>query len=367
MNSQINDFVHEALRRGISREDITRGLLKGGWTQKEIHAALDAFVDSDLPLPVPRKHVSGSAKEAFLFLVLFSALYTMVFGLGSTLFDLINIYLPDPGETVVRWIRSLRYGIASVIVSFPIFLFMNRLIVRETLQNPGQRISPVRRWLTYLTLFVASVSIVTDLISLIVRFLSGDLTLRFSLKVLIVAALAGIVFIHYLRDLRRDEMAPSIEQPSGKSGRIAYAVMILAVLGILGFGFWTAGSPMKARLYAQDNQRISDLANICRRVQQYYKNMGVLPQSLSDCDINPDTFINQKKDRVTGNAYSYRIIDATHFEVGAVFDLPTPADGPKAAVGYIAGTGTGEPGFWDHGSGRKTFTVDATRVNPGRN
>ena len=204
MNSQINDFVNEALRRDVSREEITRGLLKGGWTQKEIHTALDAFVDSDLPLPVPRKRVSGSAKEAFLFLVLFSALYTMVFGLGSALFDLINIYLPDPGETVARWIGSLRYGIASVIVSFPIFLFMNRLIVRETLQNPGQRISTVRRWLTYLTLFVASVSIVTDLISLIVRFLSGDLTLRFSLKVLIVAVLAGIVFIHYLRDLRRE-------------------------------------------------------------------------------------------------------------------------------------------------------------------
>lgn len=367
MNSQINDFVHEALRRGVSREDITRGLLKGGWTQKEIHAALDAFVDSDLPLPVPRKRVSGSAKEAFLFLVLFSALYTMAFGLGSVLFNLINIYLRDSAETVRLLIPLLRYGMASVIVSFPIFLFMNRLIARDAQRNPGQRISPVRRWLTYLTLFVASASIVADLISLIVRFLSGDLTLRFGLKVLVVAVLAGIVFIHYLRDLRQDEVALSMEQPSGKSGRIAYALMIAAVLGILGFGFWTAGSPMKARLYAQDNQRISDLANICRRVQKYYQNKGVLPQSLSDCDISPDTFINQKTDRVTGNAYLYRVSHATQFEIGAVFDLPTPPDGPGTPVGYIPGTGIAGPGFWDHGSGRKTFTVDATRVNLGRN
>ena len=143
--------------------------------------------------------------------------------------------------------------------------------------------------------------------------------------------------------------------------------MILAVLGILGFGFWTAGSPMKARLYAQGNQRISDLANISRRVQMYYQNKGVLPQSLSDCDISPNTFITQKTDRVTGNTYLYRIIDATHFEIGAVFDLPTPVDGPKAAVGYIPGTGAGGPSFWDHGVGRKTFTVDASRVNLGRN
>lgn len=367
MNSQINDFVHEALRHGVSREDITAGLLKGGWTLKEITAALDAFVECDLPLPVPKKRVSGSAKEAFLFLMLFSALYTMVFALGSVLFDLINISLPMPGEISTRWIVSLRYGIASVVVSFPIFIFMSRVITRESLRNPGQRISPVRRWLTYLTLFIASASIVGDLISLVVRFLSGDLTLRFGLKVLVVAVLAGSVLYHYLRDLRRDEVAPSSEYRSPKSAKIVFAVLIMAVLIVIGFGFWTAGSPVKARLYARDSQRVGDLANIVRRVQTFYGNKGVLPQTLSDCDASPVTFIDQKADRVTGNAYLYRVVDATHFEVGATFDLPTPADGPKAPAGSIPGTGMGDPGFWNHGAGRITFSVDATRINPGRN
>jgi hypothetical protein len=283
------------------------------------------------------------------------------------LFNLINIYMPDPGETTWRWVTSLRYGIASVVVSFPIFLFMDRLISRETQRNPGQRISPVRRWLTYLTLFVASASMVVDLVTLIVRFLSGDLTLRFGLKVLIVAVLAGVVFIHFLRDLRQDERAPSVEHPSRKPGRTAYAVLISAVLVIIVFGFWTAGSPMKARLHVQDNQRITDLANISRNVQLYFRNQGVLPGKLSDCDVNPETFINQKTDRVTGNAYLYRVIDDTHFEVGAVFDLPTPEDGPKAPVRSAPGITIGDPGFWDHGAGRHTFTVDATRQNPGRN
>ena len=367
MNSQINDFVQEALRRGVLRQDIAQGLLKGGWTQKEINAALDAFVECDLPLPVPRKRVSGSAKEAFLFLMLFSALYTMVFALGSVLFDLINISLPKPGELSTRWIASLRYGIASVVVSLPIFIFMSRVIAGESRRNPGQRISPVRRWLTYLTLFIASASIVTDLISLIVRFLSGDLTLRFGLKVLVVAVLAGSVLFYYLRDLRRDEVAPSSEHRSPRSAKIVFAVLIAAILMVVGYGFWTAGSPAKARLYAQDNQRISDLADICRRVQLYYQNKGNLPQTLSECDISPETFINQKTDRVTGNAYLYRVVDVTHFEVGAVFDLPTPPDGPGVSLGYIPGTGIAGPGFWDHGAGRKTFTVDATRINMRRN
>jgi hypothetical protein len=361
MNSQINDFVHEALLRGVSREEISQSLIKGGWTMKEINTALNGFVDCDLPIPVPRKRVSSSAKDTFLFLMLFSSLYTMVFALGSVLFDLINIYMPDPGESLMRWIVSLRYGIASVVVSFPIFLFMNRVIGRETLRNPGQRISPVRRWLTYLTLFVASASLVTDMISLIVRFLSGDLTLRFVLKVVIVAILAGIVLFYYLRDLRRDEIAPSAEYVSTRSSKIVFAVLVLTVLAIIGFGFWSSGSPVKARLYAQDSQRTSDLASISRRVQTYYVNKGVLPQSLDACDISPDTFITQKTDRVTGQPYGYRVIDPTHFEVGAVFDLPSQPARLQKTAGPSSGYGIANSGFWRHDSGRCTFTVDATR------
>jgi hypothetical protein len=361
MNSQITDFVHDALLRGVSREDINQVLLKGGWTPKEIKAAMEVFVECDLPIPVPRKRVSSSAKEAFLFLMLFSTLYTAVFALGAVLFDLININLPDPGEAVLRWIGSLRFGIASVVVSFPIFLLISRVIVRENLRNPGQRISPVRRWLTYLTLFVASASIVTDLITLIVSFLSGDLTLRFGLKVLVVAVLAGIVFFYYLRDLRRDEVAPSAEYRSTRSAKFAFAAMIMAVLLIIVFGFWASGSPMKARLYAQDDQRVGDLADICRRVELYYLNKGVLPDSLDSCDVSPDTFIAKKADRVTGEPYGYRVIDTTRFEVGATFVMPSLSDSPPAAVGALYGDMSGAPGFWRHDAGRKTFTVDATK------
>ena len=360
MNSQITDFVHEALLRGISREDISKSLLKGGWTLKEINSTLDGFVDCSLPLPVPRKRVSGSAREAFLFLMLFSALYTAVFALGSVLFDLINLNLSKPGEMIALSIGSLRYGIASVVVSFPIFIFMNKVIARAALRNPGQRISPVRRWLTYLTLFIASVSIVTDIIALIVRFLSGDLTLRFGLKILVVAMLAGIVFFYYLRDLRRDEITYVNEHGSTKLAKIVFSVLAIVVLVIIGFGFWTAGSPATARLQAEDEQRIVDLADIGRKVGLYYQNKGALPESLSACDISPGTYINQKKDRVTGEAYLYRVIDDTHFEVEATFSLPTSPASPNNSTGTFPGFPRQNAGFWEHESGRKTFVIDVT-------
>jgi hypothetical protein len=361
MNTQITDFVHEALKQGVSREDIGRGLLEGGWSQKEIRAALDAFVESDLPLPVPRKRVSGTAKEAFLFLMFFSAMYTALFALGSVLFDLINLQLPDPGEPAYRWISSLRYGMATVAVSFPIFLFMRRVIGKEAEQNPGQRISPVRRWLTYLTLFIASASLVTDMITLVVRFLSGDLTLRFGLKVTVVGVMAAIVLLHFLRDLRRDEMSPSSETGRIGAGRLPMAALIALVLVVLSAGFWIAGSPARARLYSQDLDRLRDLENITRRVQLYYRNQGSLPDSLDACDISPETYIERKQDRITGKAYEYRVMDETHFELGADFAASYRPDDLKGTATAYPGYGVVSPGFWQHGAGRATFVIDVTK------
>jgi hypothetical protein len=54
MGSAITEFVHAALGRGIARADIVRALQQGGWSAREIERALDCFVESDLPLPVPR-------------------------------------------------------------------------------------------------------------------------------------------------------------------------------------------------------------------------------------------------------------------------------------------------------------------------
>jgi hypothetical protein len=45
-----------------------------------------------------------------------------------------------------------------------------------------------------------------DVTTLVYSLLSGEATLRFLLKVLVVALIAGTAFIYYLRDLRADEV-----------------------------------------------------------------------------------------------------------------------------------------------------------------
>ena len=207
---ELDGFVREALARGASRDSIATTLASAGWSSEQIRRALHAYAEVDFVVPVPRPRASLSAREAFLYLVQFATLYLFAWQLGSLLFDLLNTAMPDAadeGWRVARAASSMRWSTASVIIAFPVFLYVARLLAREVSADPLKRISSVRRWLTYLTLFLAAIALVSDMITLVYNLLGGELTLRFVLKVVIVGAIAGSIFSYYLLDLRRGEHA----------------------------------------------------------------------------------------------------------------------------------------------------------------
>jgi hypothetical protein len=204
-------FVRDALSRGQSKEAISGALAAAGWPPEQARSALDAYADVAFVVPVPRPRPYLSAREAFLYLVLFATLYVSAYHLVSLLFDLINRAFPDPAQPVYAGVAlgaSLRWSTASVLIAFPVFLFVARHLGRELARNPVKRLSAVRRWLTYLTLFVAAGVLLGDTITLVYNLLGGELTVRFVLKVVVVAAIAGTVFGWYLFDLRHEEKAP---------------------------------------------------------------------------------------------------------------------------------------------------------------
>lgn len=201
-------FVREALLRGQSKEAIAQALGKAGWTPDQTRGVLDAYADVGFPVPVPKPRASLSAREAFLYLVLFATLYFAAWNLGSLLFDLISHFWPDPAApeyATVRLGSEIRWSTAALIIAFPVFVFMSHLITREVAKHPIKRLSPVRRWLTYLTLFIAAAVLVGDMTTLVYNLLGGELSTRFLLKVLVAALIAGSVFGYYLYDLRREE------------------------------------------------------------------------------------------------------------------------------------------------------------------
>ena len=214
VDAELRDFVRDALTRGISRSQIEAALRSAGWSAEQTTDGLDAFADLGLPLPVPRPKPYFSAREAFLYLTLFATLYVSAYNLGTLLFEFINRAFPDPLEHTRNWgdykIWSdvqIRWAVSSLITAFPVFLYVSGVIARLLRKDPSKRDSRVRKWLTYVTLFLAALVVVGDLTALINGVLGGELTTRFVLKVLTVAAIAGAVFGYYLWELRDDEDA----------------------------------------------------------------------------------------------------------------------------------------------------------------
>lgn len=206
-SQELELFVRDALLRGQSKDAIAQALAAAGWSLEQTRGALDAYADVAFAVPVPKPRASLSAREAFLYLVLFATLYFAAWNLGSLLFDLINRAWPDPAmQRGYDYLgRSMRWSTAAVIIAFPVFAFVSRHIAGEIARQPIKRLSPVRRWLTYLTLFVAAAVLIGDMTTLVYNLLGGELSVRFLLKVLVAALIAGSVFGYYLRDLRREE------------------------------------------------------------------------------------------------------------------------------------------------------------------
>jgi len=208
ITGELQGFVKDSLARGLSRPEIEHALVAAGWPSDQARGALRGFAEIEFAIPVPVPKPYLSAREAFLYLVLFSTLYVGAFNLGGLLFNLIDLRFPDPAGTagmIEQVWDNIRWNVSLLIVASPVFLYVARLTSRELRLEPGKRGSKVRRQLIYLTLFVAASVLLGAVTGLVHGLLSGELTTRFVLKVLTVATIAGALFRYNLRDLRFED------------------------------------------------------------------------------------------------------------------------------------------------------------------
>lgn len=208
MDAQLLDFTRSALASGAGRAEIAGALRRAGWAEADIATALGAFAEVAFPVPVPRPKPYLSAREVFVYLTLFAALYASAYNLAALAFDFIDRAFPDALETSFALsyrATAIRWSVSVLIVAFPLFLFTFRAVSRAIERDPTKRGSRPRKWLTYLTLFIAGVSLAGDLMALVYNALGGELTVRFGLKVVTVAVIAGGTFTFFLTDMRKEE------------------------------------------------------------------------------------------------------------------------------------------------------------------
>ena len=322
LSPELVGFVREGLERGLAREQMRDILIRAGWPADQVRRALAGFADVEFPIPVPRPAVSTRPREAFLYVVLFMALFVSAFNLGAVLFALIDLALPDPAGLPTVVIREmLRFSVSALLVASPVFAFVTRVVRRGVEAQPSARASRIRQQLTYLTLFIASCVLVGAVTAILYSFLGGELTARFVLKTLTVTAIAGGAFGYYLQDLRAAERDPrTAREPHRRDPLPAVAGIAVAVAVVA--GLVALGSPAGQRRERLDVRRASDLEAISQAIDRYETTHERLPASLDELRRGSDTQVTIA-DPVTGATYGYEAGEGTAYELCAVFESST--------------------------------------------
>jgi hypothetical protein len=283
-------------------------------------------------------------QDFFLYLFCIICLYVSSVSFLSLLYAIIDKYF---GDVLFNYYSSsgTKWAIASLVIFFPVYLWLSWIINRSILKFPEVANIGIRKVLYYFTLFIAGLTIAIDLVTLIFYFLDGEITVRFILKVLSVLFVGGIVFGYYFYDLRRDVL-----QKSSKPKIIAISISLIVIITLI-FGFIMAGSPMEARNIKFDSQRISDLSNIQSALTDYYRaNSSILPKDLITMSQSASYYGFNIKDPETGVNYEYRIIAQNQYELCANFSLDSSVVNTQG-MAYPVSTSD----IWTHGVGRVCF------------
>lgn len=291
------------------------------------------------------------AKDVFSYLLMIIMLYVGVVSFSAMIWQYINVGFPDLLNGSYGAYDIIRNSISALAIVWPVFIFLSWMIGKDLRAIPEKKELRVRKWLLYLTLFIASIVIIVDLIQLLNSFLSGEITMRFVLKVLVILVVAVAVFGYFLWDLKRDPL-----QKSMVSKQVAI-VTVVVILGSIISGFFLVGSPMHQRDIRMDDQRVSDLQNIQSQILNFWTQKGSIPKTLDDLKDPLNGFV-APVDPISKQPYEYIVKGEHDFELCATF---TNASGTEQSNRYktvpmMYPVGNGTLDIWTHSSGHSCFT-----------
>lgn len=293
-------------------------------------------------------NLRSGPKDVFLHLFNIVTFYLTVIGFITLYIQYINAAFPDALNYYFESISgSVRVASSILFVSVPAYLLSAWLLSKELRVVPEKREFKLRKWLLYFTLFVSAITIIIDLITFIYNFLSGELTIQFFLKILVVLVVAGAVFGYYIWELKREDLNSKMPKT------LAIILTVVTIISI-GAGFLIIGSPTDQRNRRFDMQRVSDLQMLQGQVLNYWTQKAEIPVKLGDLQDSISGFI-VPVDPETGAAYEYRTIEKLKFELCATFKTvgPDSYNQPKSLI-YAPNDPYSQN--WAHQAERTCFT-----------
>lgn len=291
---------------------------------------------------------SQTPKNFFLQVGIFFSLYVSAITFLVFLFSVIDEVFPSALDYYSDSSSGIRFSISTLIVVFPLFIWLSRVYRGFTEANPELKESKLRKWITYFTLFVTGTTIAVNTIVLVNTFLGGeDLAIGFILKVLSVFVVAGGIFTYCIKDLK------GYFETNPKQSKVwSVIVSVLVILSVIS-GFVLIGSPSTQRAKIYDNQRIQDLQSIQWQITSHYQSKGQTPVSLAELN-DPLSGFSVPTDPESSEPYTYNKISDVKFSLCADFKVESGEQVNNSKSMYDIDQN------WIHGKGVQCFerTID---------
>ncbi|MBV8170459.1 MAG: hypothetical protein JO219_00850 [Candidatus Eremiobacteraeota bacterium] len=342
---KVLDFVRAAKAKGVGDDSVVSLLRQNGWSERRVYDALSTYYEEMLGTSIPARGTRvESARDAFYYLLAFITLGCWTVALVLLADQYVDHVIPDVlgyPLTGSSFRSEVAGQLATLIIAYPLFLLISRLIAVEVARRPEALESGVRKWLTYIALVITAVTLLGDAVWFLTSFLTGDLTARFAWKAIVLFVVAAGVFSYYLATVRTARVAPWRDR---LYATISSVVVVLALV----LGFTAAGTPSKQRELGMDEVRMNRISSIAADVSIYWtqsaprENERHLPRSLFVLPGEPSS----REDPQTSQPFEYHPGILGKYSVCAVFDDASEKGGSPE---------------WAHPAGRHCFALDAHR------
>lgn len=149
----------------------------------------------------------------FLYIVYFISLYVWATSFGNILHEVVNRWVPDALEVEEAsrsfwyWGRDsiIRWSLSALLIFYPAFVLVHLLIAHLVLTRPETVNIRARKILIYITLVGTFLVSCYQLVKFVYAFLDGSISVRTMAHVGVTLTIAGLIFIYYLLQVRRDK------------------------------------------------------------------------------------------------------------------------------------------------------------------
>ncbi|MBY0328799.1 hypothetical protein K2Q02_01760 [Patescibacteria group bacterium] len=303
----------------------------------------------------------------FITLGVLIALITSVSAFLNLIFETLNHAFPDVLTDSYQSgyysyaFDAIRSALSILIIFFPIYLILENRWYKAATKTLSHFDEILRRWAIYLILFMASLTVLIDLVILVQYFVSGEITTRFILKVAVTLVTAALVGWYYIRRL---------SNPSEKKWNIVVtSIATVLVIASIVWAFSVIGGPASQRTLRLDQRRLEDLQSIQYSVINYWQQSEMLPKDLATLSTPLSNYtVPRDPEFQKGMQYEYRALDSKSFELCATFAAPLP-EGWVPGQGYSGSSplmmedttsssfpGSAQNNTWAHEIGRTCYT-----------